>query len=87
MPRGRKRAGVDGSRVRDTPTVLLRLPVGITARLRAVATVRGVTPSRIVLEALQEFFLELPSEDQRVVGTLARREAERLRERFPDAAE
>lgn len=52
MPRGRKRAGLDGSRVRDTPTVLLRLPVGITARLRAVATVRGVTPSQIVLEAL-----------------------------------
>jgi predicted transcriptional regulator len=67
------------------PPLTVRLPLPVLARLKALAVVRGVSPSTVVADALNNAFDAVNADDARTLGSLARREAGRLRERFPDA--
>jgi hypothetical protein len=63
----------------------VRLPVPTMARLIALGKLRGESPSEIVAAALVREFGAVASEDARTLGSLTTREAERLRERFPES--
>ena len=84
-PQGRPRKGPSGVAVRALPPLTVRLPVPVMARLRALAALRGVSPSDVVAAALNVVFDGVAADDARTLGALARREVLRLRERFPDA--
>jgi len=71
--------------VRALPVVSVRFELPVLARLRALAVLRGVSPSEVIASALNSAFNDIGADDVRTLGTLARREVERLRERFPDA--
>lgn len=75
---GRKPAGDDGERVKDYPTVMLRLPVATLAQLKAAAAVRGVPAWRLINEAVLAFVEGLTGAEAEDVRRLAKREAERL---------
>lgn len=82
---GRPRKGPGGVAVRALPPLTVRLPLPALARLKALAVLQGSSPSEVITEVLNTAFERVPTEDTRTLGALARREAERLRERYPDA--
>jgi hypothetical protein len=82
---GRKPAGEGGVRVRDYPTVMLRLPVATLASLKALAAVRGVPIWRVIDAAVLAFVDAVPGADAQDVRRLAKRELERLKAKHPDA--
>lgn len=71
--------------MRALPPLTVRLPLLVLARLKALAVIRGVSPSTVVSDALNTAFGDVTSDDTRTLGALTRREVERLRVRFPDA--
>lgn len=84
-PIGRPRKGAGGVAVRALPVVSVRFELAVLARLRALAVLRGVSPSEVIAAALNDAFDKVAADDVRTLGTLARREIERLRVKFPEA--
>lgn len=69
--------------MRGLPALTVRLPVPVMARLIATGKVTGKSTSEIVARALTAAFADL-GDDARTIGALARREAARLRQRYPE---
>lgn len=82
---GRKPAGDGGVRVRDLPGLQLRLPVYTVARLKALSAARGVPVWRLVDSACRAYLGALRGLEAGEVGRRAKREATRLRAKYPDA--
>jgi hypothetical protein len=69
---GRPPAGArDGEKVRDYPQVSIRVPVEMKARLNALSTVTGLSQWRIIVEAIDCFFGDLPPTDREKVDGLS----------------
>jgi predicted DNA-binding protein len=77
---GRRRAGrppagaKEGERVRDYPQLSIRVPHELKARLNAMSTVTGLAQWRVIVEAINCFFEELPETDQARVEGISERE-------------
>ena len=78
-PSARRRAGrppagaKEGEKVKDYPQLSIRLPVEIKARLNALSAVTGLAQWRLVVEAIDCFFHDLPDSDRALVDGLSQR--------------
>jgi predicted DNA-binding protein len=71
---GRPPAGArDGEKVKDYPQLSLRVPVEFKARLSALSAVTGLAQWRVVIEAINCFFQDLPAKDRELVDGLSQR--------------
>jgi hypothetical protein len=70
---GRPPAGArDGEKVKDYPQVSVRLPREMKARLNALSAVTGLSQWRIIVEAIDCFWSDLPPGDRELVDGLVR---------------
>lgn len=76
---GRKPAGDGGERVKDYPSVMLRLPIATLAKLKAAAAVQGVPSWRVINAAVLAYVEALTGAEAEDVRRMAKREAERLK--------
>jgi len=76
---GRPPSGQDGTRVRDYPALMLRLPVQTLAQMKALSAVRGMPLWRLMNEAALALLAGLKGSEAEDTGRLAKRESERLR--------
>jgi predicted DNA-binding protein len=71
---GRPPAGAkEGERVKDYPQLSVRLPIELKARLNALSAVTGLAQWRVIVEAINCFFHELPPTDRELVDGLSER--------------
>ena len=82
---GRKPAGEGVALVRDYPTVMLRLPVATLAQLKALAAVRSVPVWRTIDAAVLAYVEALTGAEAEDVRRLAKREAGRLKAKYPSS--
>jgi predicted DNA-binding protein len=77
MPRrraGRPPAGArEGEKVKDYPQLSIRVPVEMKARLNALSAVTGLAQWRLIVEAIDCFFYDLPDNDRELVDGLSQR--------------
>ena len=63
---GRPPAGAkEGEKVKDYPQLSIRVPVEIKARLNALSAVTGLAQWRVIVEAIDCFFHDLPADRPR----------------------
>ena len=71
---GRPPAGArEGEKVKDYPQLSIRMPAEMKARLNAISAVTGLAQWRLVVEAIDCFFRDLPDNDQELVAGLSQR--------------
>jgi len=71
---GRPPAGArEGEKVKDYPQLSVRLPIELKARLNALSAVTGLAQWRVISEAINCFFHELPPTDRELVDGLSER--------------
>ena len=71
---GRPPAGAkEGEKVKDYPQLSVRLPIELKARLNALSAVTGLAQWRVIVEAINCFFHELPPNDRELVDGLSER--------------
>jgi len=71
---GRPPAGArEGEKVKDYPQLSIRLPTDLKARLTALSEVTGLAQWRIIVEAINCFFRDLPAGDRERVDGLSQR--------------
>jgi predicted DNA-binding protein len=71
---GRPPAGArEGEKVKDYPQLSIRLPVEMKARLNALSAVTGLAQWRLIVEAIDCFFNDLPDTDRALVAGLSER--------------
>jgi len=71
---GRPPAGANpGEKVKDYPQLSIRVPVEMKARLNALSAVTGLAQWRLVVEAIDCFFQDLPDNDRELVNGLSDR--------------
>jgi hypothetical protein len=69
---GRPPAGARvGEKVKDYPQLSIRVPVEMKARLNALSAVTGLSQWRVVVEAIDCFFSDLPPTDRKRVDGLS----------------
>jgi hypothetical protein len=77
--KGRRRAGRppagarEGEKVKDYPQVSVRVPQEMKARLNALSAVTGLSQWRIIVEAIDCFWSDLPPGDRERVDGLTER--------------
>src|SRR5678810_421317 len=66
---GRPPAGArNGEKVKDYPQLSIRVPLEMKARLNALSAVTGLSQWRVIVEAINCFFHELPPNDRELVN-------------------
>jgi predicted DNA-binding protein len=71
---GRPPAGAkSGERVKDYPQLSIRVPAEFKARLNALSAVTGLSQWRVIVEAINCFFEDLPVNDKELVNGLCER--------------
>ena len=71
---GRPPAGArEGEKVKDYPQLSVRVPVEMKARLNALSAVTGLAQWRLIVEAIDCFFEDLPPTDRELVTGLSER--------------
>ena len=71
---GRPPAGArEGEKVKDYPQLSVRMPAEMKARLNALSAVTGLAQWRLVVEAIDCFFRDLPDNDRELVVGLSQR--------------
>jgi predicted DNA-binding protein len=76
---GRRRAGRppagarEGEKVRDYPQLSIRIPQELKARLVAMSAVTGRAQWRLIVDAIECFFADLPETDQATINGLSER--------------
>jgi len=71
---GRPPAGAKaGERVKDYPQLSVRVPIEFKARLNALSIVTGLAQWRVIVEAINCFFQDLPPTDRELVDGLSER--------------
>ena len=71
---GRPPAGAkDGEKVKDYPQLSIRVPNEFKARLNAMSAVTGLAQWRVIVEAINCFFQDLPPQDRELVDGLSER--------------
>ena len=71
---GRPPAGArEGEKVKDYPQLSIRVPIEMKARLNALSAVTGLAQWRVIVEAINCFFSDLPQTDQELVDGLSER--------------
>jgi predicted DNA-binding protein len=71
---GRPPAGArDGEKVKDYPQLSIRVPIEMKARLNALSAVTGMAQWRLIVEAIDCFFQDLPDTDRELVDGLSER--------------
>ena len=71
---GRPPAGArDGEKVKDYPQLSIRVPVEMKARLNALSIVTGQSQWRLIVQAINCVFSDLPPDDQNRVEGLSER--------------
>jgi predicted DNA-binding protein len=71
---GRPPAGAkEGEKVKDYPQLSIRIPLEFKARLNALSAVTGRAQWRVVVEAIDCFFQDLPASDRELVDGLSAR--------------
>jgi predicted DNA-binding protein len=71
---GRPPAGARaGEKVKDYPQLSIRVPVEMKARLNALSAVTGLAQWRLIVEAIDCFFDDLPDNDRELVTGLSQR--------------
>jgi len=71
---GRPPAGArEGEKVKDYPQLSIRVPIEFKARLSALSAVTGLAQWRVIVEAINCFFDELPPTDRELVDGLSER--------------
>jgi predicted DNA-binding protein len=71
---GRPPAGAKaGEKVKDYPQLSIRVPLEFKARLNALSAVTGLSQWRVIVEAINCFFHDLPQTDQDLVDGLSER--------------
>src|SRR5437764_15409685 len=71
---GRPPAGArDWEKVKDYPQLSIRVPVEFKARLNALSAVTGLAQWRVIVEAINCFFHDLPQTDRDLVDGLSER--------------
>ena len=71
---GRPPAGArEGERVKDYPQLSIRVPAEFKARLNAMSAVTGLAQWRVVVEAINCLFHDLPPTDRELVDGLSER--------------
>ena len=70
---GRPPAGArEGEKVKDYPQLSIRVPNEFKARLSALSVVTGLAQWRVIVEAINCFFRDLPDHDRETVDGLSR---------------
>jgi len=71
---GRPPAGArDGEKVKDYPQLSIRVPLEFKARLNAMSAVTGLAQWRVIVEAINCFFRDMPPNDRALVDGLSER--------------
>jgi predicted DNA-binding protein len=71
---GRPPAGAkEGEKVKDYPQLSIRVPLEFKVRLNALSAVTGLAQWRVIVEAINCFFHELPPNDRELVDGLSER--------------
>ena len=71
---GRPPAGAKaGEKVKDYPQLSIRVPMEFKARLNALSAVTGLSQWRVIVEAINCFFRDLPPTDRDLVDGLSER--------------
>jgi predicted DNA-binding protein len=71
---GRPPAGARaGEKVKDYPQLSIRVPIEMKARLNALSAVTGLAQWRLIVEAIDCFFQDLPDNDRELVTGLSQR--------------
>src|SRR5512142_2512734 len=71
---GRPPAGAkEGEKVKDYPQLSVRVPNEFKARLNALSAVTGLAQWRVIVEAINCFFHDLPQRDRDLVDSLSER--------------
>ena len=71
---GRPPAGAKkGEKVKDYPQLSIRVPLEFKVRLNALSAVTGLAQWRVIVEAINCFFHDLPDTDQQLVDGLSER--------------
>jgi predicted DNA-binding protein len=71
---GRPPAGARaGEKVKDYPQLSIRVPLEMKARLNALSAVTGLAQWRLIVEAIDCFFDDLPDNDRELVAGLSQR--------------
>jgi predicted DNA-binding protein len=71
---GRPPAGAkEGEKVKDYPQLSIRVPLEFKARLNAMSAVTGLAQWRVIVEAINCFFEEMPANDRDLVDGLSER--------------
>jgi predicted DNA-binding protein len=71
---GRPPAGAkEGEKVKDYPQLSIRVPIEMKARLNALSAVTGLAQWRLIVEAIDCFFEDLPDNDRELVDGLSQR--------------
>jgi len=71
---GRPPAGArEGERVKDYPQLSIRVPAEMKARVNAMSAVTGLAQWRLIVEAIDCFFEDLPATDRELVTGLSER--------------
>jgi predicted DNA-binding protein len=71
---GRPPAGAkEGEKVKDYPQLSIRVPLEFKARLNALSAVTGLAQWRVIVEAINCFFSDLPQTDRELVDGLSER--------------
>jgi predicted DNA-binding protein len=71
---GRPPAGAkEGEKVKDYPQLSIRVPMEFKARLNALSAVTGLSQWRVIVEAINCFFQDLPATDRDLVDGLSER--------------
>jgi predicted DNA-binding protein len=71
---GRPPAGAkDGEKVKDYPQLSVRVPIEFKARLNALSAVTGLAQWRVIVEAINCLFHDLPPGDRALVDGLSER--------------
>jgi predicted DNA-binding protein len=71
---GRPPAGArEGEKVKDYPQLSIRVPTEFKARLNALSAVTGLAQWRVIVEAINCFFHDLPQRDRDLVNGLSER--------------
>jgi predicted DNA-binding protein len=71
---GRPPAGAKhGEKVKDYPQLSIRVPIEMKARLNALSAVTGLAQWRLIVEAIDCFFDDLPENDRELVDGLSQR--------------
>lgn len=71
---GRPPAGArEGEKVKDYPQLSIRVPHELKARLNAMSVVTGVAQWRVIVNAINCLFQDLPANDRELVDGLSQR--------------